>query len=671
MNEDWEFEETLRRLSGPVDRRGVWAAIEARAGGEHWAIGERGQEGAQPGARRPRGLNLRVAVFASVAVVLVAAVAIGSFVAVRNLTRPDFVLRITDDTDLDTGGQGTGSSTESGYWERLPLARAGIPINTLVLDPRTLVLDPRNPSDLYAETAAGLFKSSDGAGSWKQTLDFSALAGHVDLLILDPAAPSTVYVIMGPLDDATSRPVLRSDDGGATWADLTETMPPNTKIMVWPPIMWVDATSSPSTVYICDQSANVLRSTDRGETWTELSQEDVVPEVGAAVKPPLPAAAQQALDAFLASFEGTVTDADTGAVVGVVPAGNGVPEGTRAESVIVDPDQPSILYAPTMDGVYKSIDGGRSWRKASTGFGVPAISRFAVDPLTPSTLYAATTAGIFRSTDGGVEWTLILAGEGSVALAPSTPSRLYAWTSIGPFRSDDGGLNWVGLAGQGLSGPTARGLALVAVDNPDIVFAMAAGVTGPESGLSRSTDGGNTWSEVLEGATCVAADPKTPSTLFAAVSSQVFKSIDTGGTWTVVSPEEWVDAVVDIAVDPHDPFGVYAVQCSDTGAYSVSRSVDGGATWQKVDLEGPAKYIQQLLFDPRSPDTLYVLTSQVVESVAKAGMYRSVDGGATWENIMGELPDTGYLNIVIDPASSGGLYATTTGGLFKWVPKSE
>ncbi len=200
---------------------------------------------------------------------------------------------------------------------------------------------------------------------------------------------------------------------------------------------------------------------------------------------------------------------------------------------------------------------------------------------------------------------------------------------------------------------------------------MAAGVTGPESGLSRSTDGGNTWSEVLEGATCVAADPKTPSTLFAAVSSRVFKSTDTGGAWTVVSPEEWVDAVVDIAVDPHDPFGVYAVQCSDTGAYSVSRSVDGGATWQKVDLEGPAKYIQQLLFDPRSPDTLYVLTSQVVESVAKSGMYRSVDGGATWENIMGELPDTGYLNIVIDPASSGGLYATTTGGVFKWVQGSN
>jgi len=61
----------------------------------------------------------------------------------------------------------------------------------------------------------------------------------------------------------------------------------------------------------------------------------------------------------------------------------------------------------------------------------------------------------------------------------------------------------------------------------------------------------------------------------------------------------------------------------------------------------------------------------VVESVAKAGIYRSVDGGATWENIMGELPDTGYLNIVIDPASSGGLYATTTGGLFKWVQGSD
>ena len=663
MNSDEQLEERLGRLSWPVDRGRGWAGIESLADVRTGSL------------RRPsaptRWSGLRIAVFASIAVVLVASAAIGGFVAVRNLARPHFVLAITDDNVVGTGGQATGSSTGSGYWERLPLTRSGVPIDTLIMD-------PSNPSVLYARTAAGLFKSSDGAESWKQTLNFSAFVGQVLVVAFDPASPSTVYMIAWQTGDSPGPPqLLRSDDGGVTWTHLTDASTP--KPSGWVAAIWFDAASTPSTVFMWGNDAlgeqGWYRSTDRGETWTGPTEEE---SDRAITIRHLPAAAQRALDTFLASFEGSVTDADTGDVVGVVPGKNGVmsggPTGSAAGSVIVDPDQPSIFYAPTMDGVYKSTDSGRSWRKAGTDPGNPAVSSVLVDPRAPSTLYAGTSDGIFRSTDGGAGWILIREGGGCVGLAPSNPSRLYAWTTTGLVRSDDGGQKWSGLTGEGLGGPPESALLSVAADNPDVVFAtpkMAASLTGSEGGLSRSTDGGNTWSEVLERATLVVADPKTPSTLFAAASSRVFKSMDTGGTWTIVSPEQWVDEVADIVIDPHTSSNVYAVQCSDAGTYSVSRSVDGGATWQKVRLEGPAKYIRQLLFDPRSPDTLYVLTYHVSKSLVAAGMYRSTDGGATWENIIGQLPDTGYLSIVIDPASTRGLYATTTGGLFKWVQGSD
>jgi photosystem II stability/assembly factor-like uncharacterized protein len=675
---DLKLKAELERLLTYPAPSGMWSDVETRARKKGWTpeerwpaaaedeerIGEQRQRPIRKGFPSARRSGLRVAAFACLAVVVVAVLAVGSLMAVRNLARPDFVLAITDNNAAGAGGQTTGGGTGSGYWERVRLT----PGEVLV---KTLVMDPSNHSVLYAQTTAGLFKSNDGARTWNQTLSFAALAAHVFVVAFDPGSPSTVYMIGWLPGDSPGLPqLLRSDDAGATWKHLTDASTP--KLNGYFEALRFDTGTTPSTIFMWGNNA-WYRSANRGETWTKLSQQEE--GLATTVRPSLPLAAQEALEAFLVSFSGTVTDEDTRAVVAVVPGSNGVmsgaPTGTATESVIVDPDQPSIFYAPTTDGVYKSIDSGRSWRKAGTGPGDPAIGNVLVDPGAPSTLYAGTSAGVLRSTDGGRDWTPILEDEGSVALAPSNPSRLYAWTSAGLFRSDDGGEKWAALKGMGLGGPPTSGLVLVATDNPDIVFAMTLGLTGPPARLSRSTDGGNTWNEVLKGATFVVADPKKPATLFAAVSSQVFKSTDMGGTWTAVSPKQWVDAVVDIAVDPHNSSDVYTVQCSDSGAYSVSRSVDGGTTWHNVPLEGPAKYIRQLLFDPRSPGTLYVLTFQVIESVVNAGVYRSTDGGATWEDIIGKLPDTGYFNVVIDPASARGLYAATTGGLFKWVESSN
>jgi hypothetical protein len=135
-----------------------------------------------------------------------------------------------------------------------------------------------------------------------------------------------------------------------------------------------------------DTGGNGWRSAELGESWTNLTTEeaDQLPSK----QLPLPPAAQQALDVFYASFSGMVIDADTGASVVVDP--DGFPNG-----VSVDPDHPSIFYAATREGVYKSTDGGKTWRKASRGLSSLAVSQLVPDPSSASILYA-NLAGTFK-----------------------------------------------------------------------------------------------------------------------------------------------------------------------------------------------------------------------------------------------------------------------------------
>jgi photosystem II stability/assembly factor-like uncharacterized protein len=676
VNGDRQLQETLKWLAGPVDRSGVWASIEAQAGDQKHSFAPR------------RGSGLRVAVFASIAVVLVAAITVGSLEAVKHLGKDQPVVVINDDTAGMAPGS-TGQTTQTatsaeGTWLHLPLLAKGETIRTISIS--ALVMDPSDPAILYATTSEGLFKSTDGAGSWGQ---LPTIAGDVGVPFLDPTSPSTVYLVCSiaqEAEEAVSDHLLRSDDGGMTWTDLTEAGVPRKSGDIWVATAF-DTTTTPSTIYMWDDTGYVWRSTDRGSTWTRLSFDEGMQAFEQADNPretpPIPAAAQEALDDFLAPLDDWVdlTDADTGAVVGA----NGAP--------LVDPDHLSTFYQATSDGVYKSFDSGRTWRKASTG--LPdvtdppdaAVSAILVDPSNPSTLYATTSAGIHRSTDGGTEWTLILEGEGAtVALAPSTPARLYASGSAGLLRSDDGGTDWTRLNDPRGSDVCFSSLVLAIADQPDTVLALAEEIYWGPFHIYRSSDAGNSWQRTdlragfTETIPIMVEDPQHPSTIYLCGTTEdsahhVFKSTDAGATWTDLDPEGWSAPVWSLAVDPYNPDTVWAVQDggvdqSGTARSLIRRSTDGGATWEQVELAGlgvRTESTERLLFDPRLANTVYAVAGAPEGQTA---IQRSTDGGTTWENIGENLPAPVFL-LAPDPASEEGLYAATSGGLFKWVPNGE
>src|SRR5688572_30465845 len=234
----------------------------------------------------------------------------------------------------------------------------------------------------------------------------------------------------------------------------------------------------------------------------------------------------------------------------------------------------------------------------------------------PSTYYAATASGgIWKSTDGGLTFKAIFDDQatstiGSIAVAPSDPNVVYAGSGEanirgnvlpgnGIYKSVDAGKTWSRVWGQ-----TGQiGTMIVHPQNPEIAFAAVLGHAfgpNPERGVYRTRDGGRTWQQVLRkdadtGASDVAFDPSNPSTVFAGMwqarrrpwelvsggpGSSLHVSRDGGETGKELTghglPERpW--GKVGVAVAPSDGRRIYALIEADKGG--LFRSDDGGENW--------------------------------------------------------------------------------------------
>ena len=289
------------------------------------------------------------------------------------------------------------------------------------------------------------------------------------------------------------------------------------------------------------------------------------------------------------------------------------------------PSRPNEYYfGATGGGVWKTTDGGTTWRPvADEALRTSSVGALAVAESNPD---------------------IVFAGMGEVAL------RGNVIQGDGVYKSTDGGKTWkhTGLA-------DTQNIARIRIhpSNPDIVYVAALGHTyGPnaERGVFRSQDGGATWKRVLfrsekAGAVDLCLDPRNPQQLFAALwevyrtphslssggpGSGLFKSTDGGDTWTEISRNPGLPkgllGKIGVSVSGADASRVYAIVEAEDGG--IFRSDDGGATWSKVNDERRfrqrAFYYSRIYADPKDRDRLYVLNT---------GLYRSTDAGKTWKAI--------------------------------------
>jgi len=334
--------------------------------------------------------------------------------------------------------------------------------------------------------------------------------------------------------------------------------------------------------------------------------------------------------------------------------------GGRTDAVSGVPGRPNEFYSGHVNGgVWKTIDGGRTWDPVFDSQSVASIGALAVAPSAPDVIYAGTGESTLRDSTG---------------------------YGNGVYKSSDAGKTWTHL---GLEDTQHIGKIAVHPANPDIVFVAAMGhYYGPshDRGVFRSKDGGKSWQKVLYkdenvGAIEVVIDPSDPRVIYAGLwntrrppwfvyaptngpGGGLYKSTDGGDTWQQMTqglPGEGIGRT-GIAIAPSQPRRVYAlVDClvPEPGAPppppppqrdttprqgGFFRSDDGGVTWTRLSsdqaLWGRGWYFEHVVVDPHDPDVVYV---------SNVSVSRSVDGGKTWVPLRGSPGGDDYHQAWVSP----------------------
>jgi photosystem II stability/assembly factor-like uncharacterized protein len=412
-------------------------------------------------------------------------------------------------------------------------------------------------------------------------------------------------------------------------------------------------TDSPGTILATDDTyQGIYTSTDGGTTWSVVT----LPLQSADGLHVLPGSRGTH---YATTSSGTVfTSTDAGATWQTV--------GTKASlgysPLAVDPRNPETLYGAG-DGVVKSIDGGRSWTAAGTGFVNTLISSLVLAPGSSTTLYAGTYGGIFKTTNRGRAWQLEkipAAGTAwvvTLAVSAQRPRVIYAVEQgRGLFRSSDAGVHWSRVQTTFPS----KGVQAIAIDpqRPRTVYVADCGGACSASTFQKTDDGGATWRPITgirSAVQSLALDPQHPNTVFAGTRrGDIFRSSDGARSWHRIAtapalPKSHQYAIVTIAIDPRDPDNVYAGR--RTGG--VLKSTDGGKTWNTANTglaDWTDRSVNAFAIDPHDPRVLFAST--------KGGVFRSSNGGESWQPH--GRPAGGVTAFAIDPAGRT-VYAATNG----------
>jgi photosystem II stability/assembly factor-like uncharacterized protein len=401
------------------------------------------------------------------------------------------------------------------------------------------------PNAFYmAAVNGGVWKTSDFGNTWTPIFDDQA-SGSVGALAVAPSDPNILYVGSG---EGLQRPDLAVGDG-------------------------------------------VYKSTDAGKTWTHLGLRDAQQITAIVVDPKNP-------DRVFVAAEGH-------------PYG---PNGER--------------------GVFRSLDGGKNFEKVLYKDENTGAADLVMDPSNPQILFAALWAarvapwevrsgesfvipgsGLYKSTDGGTTWRPVTKGLPTsaelarigIAISPSHPQRMYVSAESkkdpGIYRSDDAGESWQFVNGDhriGGRGPGAMGIA-VSPDNPDLIY--VANTT-----TWKSTDAGKTFVG-FKGAPGgddyqrIWINPENSQIIALTADQGAAISVNAGATWS-----SWYNQPTaqfyHVTTDTRFPYWVYGAQQESGSAATMSRSDYGEITFREWTLPGVFEY-GDIAVDPNDPNIVY------------------------------------------------------------------
>ena len=342
--------------------------------------------------------------------------------------------------------------------------------------------------------------------------------------------------------------------------------------------------------------------------------------------------------------------------------------GGRTVGAVGVPQQPSVFYIGVNNGgVWKTTDYGRTWSPIFDDQPTGSVGDVAVAPSNPNTIYVASGEGIqrpdlgigngvYKSTDAGKTWinTGLNDGQqiGSIIIDPNNENRVLVAvlghpygpnSERGVYRTKDGGMNWERV----LYKDENTGAIQVVFDpkNSDILYAdLWAARQGPwengawqgaESGLFKSSDGGNTWKKLTKGLPtveqglgrigfCVA--PSDPNRLYATVDAGdyggIYRSDNAGESWKMTNPDDrlWSRGsdFAELKVDPKNPDVLYSANVVTW------KSTDGAKTWSAFRGAPGGDDYHRIWINPDNTDIILIASDQ--------GAIITVNGGQTFSS---------------------------------------
>lgn len=325
----------------------------------------------------------------------------------------------------------------------------------------------------------------------------------------------------------------------------------------------------------------------------------------------------------------------------------------RIADLAVNPDNPSEFYvAAAAGGVWKTTNAGTTFKPIFDGQGSYSIGSLAMDPNNHNVIWVGT-------------------GENNNQRSVSYGDGLY--------KSVDGGASFKKV---GLEKSEHIGMIKIDPRNSDVVYVAAVGPlwsSGGDRGLYKTTDGGTTWTKSLEisehtGVNEVHFDPRNPDILYATAhqrrrrqwtylgggpESGVYKSTDAGETWNKINKglPGGDKGRIGMAISPVDPEVIYAVVEAKRGQGGFYKSTNRGASWKKMSsTSSSGNYYQELVADPVDVNRVYLLNTftQV-----------SVDGGKTFNNLGEKSKHWDNHAMWINPANNHHIRQGCDGGVYE------
>lgn len=507
---------------------------------------------------------------------------------------------------------------------------------------RHIAIASKNTDIIYVATNEGLFKSTDAGKTWD-----TILGDAVRYIAVNPHDSNIIYSAAGP------KGVFKSTDGGNSWEEknlglgFIKTKSKHTDNYAQ---VLIDKKNT-KIIYTINSTwgntGGVYKSVDNGETWIKVTR-----WTGAL---------------------GTKGNVET-AWLGL---------SRKVNAIALDPTNSERIYIGTSRYLYRSDDGGAAWKQLISkevspgrwthrGINVFGHTRIVgINPKDRNHLYVGTADhGLVISDDNGKSWFSSVKGMQykddiiDVAVDPKKPNIVHVINSkrlriCGFATSYDYGKTWTQRT-KGLPGDAKFYTLLINPYEVESIF------MGGRPGVYKSKDKGVHWVEKNNGlphevtVNKLVYHPGKKGTLYAATNIGLYRSDDDGDSW--VKTHNTSLSITSLIIDPHQPSHIYAgVLRSKAGPGGVYKSINAGKTWTQV-LSGPRR-IDAITAVPSKPIVIYAVSNddQYHDESPGEGIFRSINGGKTWERINNGLSVLRGFNINVNPSLPHELYLSANG----------